>query len=339
MGKSKIVVAVFVFLLALVTVKLLTSQFTNPEKELDNQASQLQENLQEVVVNDSGKKLMVLKDVGEPFMDFFGLSDNDFRLISSAGFNLIESTFDICATDEDVAYFLNKANEYGLQIIMTAGAGEAEWGYSCDEVALADQKPVWQKEAVKNWVNKWKGNKAIYAWDISNEAGSVFPNADNRYYLTADQLKEAYQTVKEADPTRPVIIRMNGWFFYDYESNFFRAGNPFTTDVADIVMINAYSNVEDYFDDFVFTVTQRAINSIGEIDSDIKLIISLGVWEEKPLWFRPTAAQIKNDYNSLKNFDILGVAYFKYGAKNSEWYLPDYKTIWDELQKLNLETN
>lgn len=271
---------------------------------------------------------VVMKDVGEAYMDHFGLTREDFERMKNMGVTAIESNFDICATDEDVRYFLDESKRVGIGVIMTAGAGEAEWGFACDQHSYPeDQKPVWQKAAVINWINKWKSHSAIVAWDTSNEAGTTFPNASEDHkerMITVSQLQEAYKDVKQADPSRPVMIRMIGWYFYDHDSDFFRMGNPFAKGVADIVMVNAYSNVDEYFDDFVKTVTNRAISNIGMIDPHTKLIIALGAWEEGSMWRLPSPSRLEKEIHTVYEYDnILGVAYFKYGARGSEWYLPD----------------
>lgn len=290
---------------------------------------------------------ILLKDVGEAYMDHFGLSDQDFKQMKAAGVTHIEGNFDICASDEDVRYFLNQSQRYGLQVIMPAGAGEAEWGYDCDQESYSPtQGPVWQKNKVVAWVKKWKNHPAIYAWDISNEAGSVFPNArwnndmkgtvPDALYITAPQLQTAYRDVKLADAKHPLMIRMNGWFFYDNDSNFFRSGNPFAIDVADIVMINAYSNVEDYYSDFVDTVMDRAIDAVQRTDPDVDFIVSLGVWREPPLWYLPTKNQLNHDLKVVASFDEpLKLSFFKYGARGSEWYLPeDAPEIWKRIGEI-----
>lgn len=277
------------------------------------------------------KQIQIFKDVGEPYLYHFGLDETDFEKMKTLGVTHIQSNFDICASDEDVRYFLDMAQQYDLKVILPAGSGEAEWGYACDQEYPPDQKPVWQADAVINWITKWKTHPAVYAWDTSNEAGSVLPNADYEYYLTVEQLGKAYETVKIADPNRPVMIRMNGWFYYDYDENFFRHGNPFGKDVADIVMVNAYANVEDYYDDFVDTVISRANTSIHKIDPDVQIIASIGVWEELPLWHLPTSLEMENDYSALSDKNLLGVAYFKYGAREGDWYLPNYPEVWNQI--------
>lgn len=278
----------------------------------------------------------ILKDVGEAYMDNFGLTDADFQNMSKAGITIIEGNFDICATDEDVHYILSKSAQYGMKVIMPAGSGEAEWGYACDEEPYAaSQKPVWQSGLVTAFINKWKNNPAVYAWDTSNEAGSVLPNSE-KYKLTVPQLQTAYSDVKNADPKHPVMIRMNGWFFYDNDKDFFPDGNPFGTGVADIVMVNAYSNVEDYYPDFVRTVMRRSQTTISQIDSHISYIAALGVWSEPPLWVLPTPDQLSHDIYAAQNTkQPASLAFFKYGAKDSEWYLPkDAPQLWKIISAL-----
>jgi len=291
----------------------------------------------------------VLKDVGEAYMVRFGLTQKDFTDIKSAGFDVIEGNFDICAKDDDVRFFLDGAQAVGLEVILNAGAGEAEWGYPCGAEPTKDMVPTWQKAAVGAWVEKWKNHPALYAWDTSNEDGGTFPFGtggtdpdpawETKYALSAAQLQEAYKDVKSWDPAHPIMIRMNGWYFYDYPENFFRPGNAFGKDVADIVMINAYANVDEYFDDFVSTVLIRADRAIGAIDYGVQIIPALGVWEEPPIWVTPTIPQLINDYNqAAKAENLVGIAFFKYGAKGSKWYLPDSSLgapeLWMKLREI-----
>ena len=275
--------------------------------------------------------VVVLKDVGEAYMDHFGLSEKDFALIQSAGFNTIEGNFDICASEEDVEWFLDTAQEYNLRVILPAGSGEAEWGYACDEEPYPPtQNPAWNREGVKRWVYMWRDHPALLGWDTSNEAGSVFPNANGKNYLTLAQLQQAYRDVKSFDSEHPVMIRMNGWYFYDFDRDFFRRGNPFSEGVADVVMVNAYTNVDEYFDDFVTTVATRAISSIRLADPDAQFIFAVGVWREPPLWRLPTSEHLKHDIHSLERLSTpVVIGYFKYGAPASEWYLPeDAPELW-----------
>lgn len=272
-------------------------------------------------------KIKMLKDVGEAYMNHFGLTNTDFEQFKKLNVNLMEGNFDICATNEDIKYFLDNAHKNNIKVVMPAGSGEAEWSYACNkEPYPKSQKPVWNKDGVVKFVNKWKFHPAVYAWDTSNEAGSVLPNANPDTYanmLTLAQIQRAYVDVKAADPSHPIMNRHNGWFYYDDDKNFFKMGNPFTSNVADIIMINAYSNVDDYYSDFVSIVMYRSQKAISEVDPKVKFIVSLGVWNEPPLWSKPTIKELETDltqYKKLKNVE--GIAYFKYGAKNSEWYMP-----------------
>ncbi|NTV31336.1 hypothetical protein HGA91_05175 [candidate division WWE3 bacterium] len=284
----------------------------------------------------------MLKDVGEPFIDHLGLTPDDFKQIKDAGFTLIEGNFDICASDEDVKYFLDQSQSHGLLAVMPAGSGEAEWGYQCDVDPVKGQYPVWQKQQVQSWVKKWMSHPALYAWDTSNEAGGNFPfGQDLSYHVTAEQLNQAYTDVKAIDQKHPVMIRMNGWYFYDNEENFFDNGNPFAKNVADIVMLNAYSNVDEYFPDFVSTVVSRARASILKIEPSAAFIVALGVWEEPPLWFLPTQEHLQLDYNQAIAFEkVTGIAYFKYGASSSEseWFIQDddrgAPALWQFISRL-----
>jgi len=298
-------------------------------------------NVEEIKVGD--EYYLVMKDVGESYLDRFGLSPNDYKTMKAAGVDIIEGNFDICATPSDVLIFLENASSAGLKVILPAGAGEAEWGYPCDEDFSDTLKPIWQKDAVQAWVKKWSYHPAIFAWDISNEDGQNFPNAqrlddawaDNGYAVSLSQLQQAYKDVKAADPGRPIMIRMNGWYFYDYDSNFFRTGNAFGPGVADIVMINAYSNVEEYFHDLVATVSNRAFNSIKAINPNAKIIIALGAWGESPMWFKPTVQEFAADINQIKNIDdIYGIGIFKYGAEEGEWLMTkDASDLWSYMSE------
>ena len=311
-----------------------TLQNTQEEQTADEPEKVQATGSSAVAASALGNTFAILKDVGEAAYDHFGLTQKDFSAIKEAGFDVIEGNFDICAGSEDVQYFLDSSYNAGLKVILNAGAGEAEWGYSCDDNFIHEQKPLWQGAKVKQWVATWKGHPALYAWDTSNEDGGTFPFGtggvepdpqwETKFALSAAQLGQAYSDVKSVDQVHPVMIRMNGWYFYDYDEDFFRPGNSFGKNVADIVMVNAYSNVDEYFPDFVSTVLLRATRSIYAIDPKVTFIPSLGVWEEPPIWVKPTTAHLTNDYNqALKTENMVGVAFFKYGAPEGEdWYLP-----------------
>lgn len=324
MQKRLLIIALFALLVIILPI-LVINRLTIPASAMDQTPLVATPTAKPEIRTDK-----ILKDVGEAYMDHFGLTDTDFKAMKKAGATIIEGNFDICATDEDIAYFLKKAKQYNMKVIMPAGSGEAEWGYTCDEESYpTTQKPVWQKTAVTQFINKWKNNSTIYAWDTSNEAGSVMPNA-SKYLLTLPQLQAAYKDVKKADPNHPVMIRMNGWFFYDSATDFFKPGNPFGADTADIVMINAYSNVDDYYPDFVRTVLRRAQTTITQIDPSVTYIAALGTWNEPPLWTLHTPEHLVHDIYAAENGKQKAtLAFFKFGAKGSEWYLPtDAPLLW-----------
>ena len=59
-------------------------------------------------------------------------------------------------------------------------------------------------------------------------------------------------------------------------------------------------------------------------------------WKEPPLWIEPKGENLENEYRyllELKNLE--GIAFFKYGAKGSEWYLPQNSpTLWQKILDL-----
>jgi hypothetical protein len=286
----------------------------------------------------------ILKDVGEAYLDRFGLAPADFKNIKAAGFDTIEGNFDICAQPSDVVTFLDAAHDAGLKVILFAGAGEAEWGYPCDDNYSPTQKPVWQKSSVQGWVQQWSYHPALYAWDISNEDGQNFPNAqsddttwiERGHAISLAQLQEAYRDIKQVDSSHPVLIRMNGWFFYDYDSGFFREGNAFGKGVADIVMVNAYSNlIDEYFDDLVKTIASRSVASIHTIAPGIPVYISLGAWGEDPMWAKPSISHLKHDKDSALSVPgVSGIAIFKYGAEKGDWWMPrDASDLWNIVRE------
>lgn len=296
--------------------------------------------------------LTIMKDVGEPIYDYFGLTDSDFREIKSAQFDVIAVNFDICASDEDVNYLLEGAKKYGLKVFLPAGSGEAEWGYECESSSPSTQGPVWQKDKVQAWVKKWKDHPAVYGWDSSNEDGENLPNGSNnpslgegwtKFSLTSEQLATAYRDIKAVDPIHPIMIRMNGFWFYENEDNFFRAGNHFAAKAADIVMVNTYSNIFDSPNNqFVGQTIDKSLRAIKTVDSDVKVIASIASWEEKPTWHRPTGGELTIDINQVLNRKgkLGGLAYFKYGAKAGvEWHMPSQAKGSPELWQIIKDTN
>ena len=299
----------------------------------------------------SSLPIRMIKDVGEPQYDNFGLNEDDFKYIRDAGFNVIGVNFDICAHEDDVNFLLHTAQKYNLKVVMPAGSGEAEWGYACDTTIPLTQAPVWQKDKVQAWVKRWKDLPAVYGWDISNEDGQNLPNGENnpqikeewiKFALTTDQLQTAYRDVKAVDSNHPIIIRMNGFWFYENESNFFQSGNAFGNDVADIVMVNTYSNIlHPYDSEFVTDILNKAFHSIPQVDGSVKILPSIAAWKEPPLFDMPTIEHLQQDYNQAISFPgIYGMSYFKYGApKGNDWYIRDAgrgnPTIWKKLIEFN----
>lgn len=266
----------------------------------------------------------ILNGVGDSKLVDFGLTDQDFQQIAASGVTIIQTNFDICADDQNVMRFLNQSKNVGLSVVLPAGVGDTEWGYSCDKNTFpSTQKPEWQKSAIADWISKWKSHPALYGWATANEAGSYLPNANSKATLTLEQLKTAYSDVRSLDPDHPVIIYMNGKNFIDHEDNYFWSGNPFSDDVADIVIVTAHSNFGRYDASFVAKITSRAKSSIFTTSPNTRLVISLAAWKQDPTWALPITSNLQSEIKKVSDHqDIIGIAFFKYGAKGSGWHLP-----------------
>src|SRR3989344_5231365 len=160
--------------------------------------------LANIQIVSAGPVVAILKDVGEAALGHFGLVQKDFSDIRSVGFDVIEGNFDMCATDANVRFFLDNANAADLKVILNAGAGEAEWGYPCDEEPPEGLRPVWQREAVWEWVSKWKDHPALYAWDTSN-VDDYFKD------FVSTVLIRATRSIYALDPDTKIIPALGVW--------------------------------------------------------------------------------------------------------------------------------
>lgn len=129
---------------------------------------------------------------------------------------------------------------------------------------------------------------------------------------------------------------MNGWFFYENKDNPFIRGNPFDTQVTDVVMVNAYSNVDEYFPDFVEETLSIAKKKLKEKDNKVKIFAALGAWSEPPLWKKPSIEHLGHDVDAIRKVgEVESYGFFKYGARGSEWYMPESAPeVWTFISKL-----
>lgn len=264
------------------------------------------------------------------------IDDKDLNLISQMGFSVLASEEGVNDIDtEEMKHTLDRIYKHGLKMIVDAGFSSGAWGYKEDGSDDPEQEPVWQKEKMQNWVLELKDHPAIYGWDISNEAGENLPNG-NRYRISLAQLKQASIDIRQIDSTRPVMIRMHYW---DEEDGDFGRQNPFAPEIADIVMLNLYSNYSldgqtALLPDMVNDSAKILIDKIAAIDPNVKIWLSLAAFEEQPMFLNPSVTGIRQDIQSvLKLANIESIGFFGWGEPMSNWYLPrDGKEILSAIQ-------
>lgn len=254
--------------------------------------------------------------------------------------------------EEDVARaraFLDRAHTADLKVVMDGGFSEAAWGYDYDEGFSEDQLPVWQEDLVEEWVYALKDHPALFTWDISSEDGENFPNGagsslwPEKSSLTIEQLKTASATVRAVDPQHPILLRMHYW---DPSPNPFGAGNWFADGIADIVMINLYSNyAEDHktpnLPDMVREHGQRHIDEVRLVDPDATIWIAVAAFEAETgggYFLRPTASDLRRDIKAVKALSgISGIGFLEWGPNvwtAPFWYLPrDGEDLWQAIQE------
>lgn len=254
------------------------------------------------------------------------VTDADLQQISNLGVTIVEGEWGISeASSEEVTALLDKLQAKNLKLLMNFSDG-ASWGYKEDGTDNSNLPPTWQAQKVKSFIEKIKNHPALFGYDIANESGENFPNSD-QFRLTINDLKKAAETVRNIDPTKPIVIRLR----YDDIPIFFKT-NAFADNIADIVMINIYSN---YTEDGTTRAmpkmmedAQAIVDSIKNIDSDIKIWIAVGTFKEQPLFIKPKSEWLSEDINIVKKIpDVTGLVFFgwgpeRYPTQGQGWYLP-----------------
>ncbi len=257
------------------------------------------------------------------------VSDEDLDSLARLGIAVIEGEWGMDeATPAGALQLLDRVAERKMKLIVNF-SDEAGWGYGSEEKTPLDQKPVWQRERVEGYIRLIKHHPAIFGYDISNEAGENLPNGI-RYRITETSLKAAVVSVRNMDPTRPIIVRMHYWDKIDGD---FTTANPFTSGIADIVILNLYSN---YSEDQKTPLIKNMIRDFGKVlvgkiravDPKVKIWISLAAFRELPLFIKPTAENLTRDLTeALKINGISGISFFGWGPERYPdeppgWYLP-----------------
>jgi hypothetical protein len=268
------------------------------------------------------------------------ISTQDFTEMKEGGIEILTTEWGMEVKDNKARAFLDKAHNAGLKVVMDAGFSHTAWGFSSDDWdnLPPGKEPVWQKDRVQEWVNEFKDHPAVFGWDICNEFGENLPSgaaAENTHWpetaITVDQLKQARADVLQVDPDKPILIRMN---HQSFEKRFGYIEHNFAPDIAEIVMLNLYSNYMEngrvVWSDAIKLVGQEDIDALKNTDPSTKVWIALAAFEDKGLFDRPTPENLLDDIEeTYKLRDNSGVGFFCWGptfpdSKSGRvWYLPE----------------
>jgi len=256
------------------------------------------------------------------------VTDADLDAMESAGIGIIEGEWGMAdATPQKVLALLDRANARGMKLIMNFTENSA-WGYAYGEMG-AHQAPQWQKAEVQAYVRAIMKHPALFGYDVSNEAGENLPNGGT-FRITSAQMKEAADSVRAIDALRPILIRMHYWDRFDGD---FTEKNPFTDGIADIVMLNLYSNwsadgAKVGIPNMISLSAQDLVDKIRGVDPDAKVWLALGAFRESPFFLRPSASDLARDIRSaLTVKGVTSISFFGWGPERYPdegpgWYLP-----------------
>lgn len=278
------------------------------------------------------------------------VSLKDMREMRSAGITVLTTEWGMDEELAPVQAFLDRAQRAGLKVVMDGGFSDAAWGYDYDQRFPESQRPVWQEALVTEWVSAWKDHPALLGWDIASEDGENLPNGGGsplwpgKSSLSIRQLKKARATVTAADPRHPILLRMHYW---DPSPNPFGPGNWFADGIADIVMLNLYSNYSEnkrtpLFPEMIPEEGQRVLNDLRRVDPDAAVWIAVAAFEAEthpPGYFlKPKASDLRRDTQTVKALSgISGIGFLEWGPQQSAkpyWYLPrDGRDLWRVIRE------
>jgi hypothetical protein len=277
------------------------------------------------------------------------LPQKDFNDMKKAGIEVLATEWGM---EQDVAKtraFLDQAHKAGLKVVMDGGFSASAWGFSDDDWGNlpAGKRPVWQKNRVQEWINALKDHPAILAWDICNEFGENLPsgagvkNSDwPKSMITIEQIKQAKADVLEADPTRPIHVRMYGW---DVDKMPSHVSALLDNKIADIISLNLYSNYLSQGKLQWPTVIEDAgayfVDAIKQKSPGVKVWVSLAAFQYPPIFQRPTIDSLTRDIDNSAAIEKLdGITFFCWGPVNQwddkcDWYLPATGAdLWQTIQ-------
>ncbi len=246
------------------------------------------------------------------------ISDNDLDRLAQAGIKVVGGYHGLEQGADKTLVWLDRLEQRGMQAIINL-ANESSW---TDPDTIY---PEWQSDKVVDFVKKIRHHPAIWGYDISNEAGE---NLVNGYKygqrITLSQLRQAASDVRQADPQRPLLLRMHYW---DDEDGDFGPDNPFAAGLVDVVMLNLYSNYsldgrKPSLPNMIADSGQKIINKIRQVDPNVKIWLAVAAFAEKPKFLLPAKADLTRDVSAALLLDIDGLGFYGWGSPLYHWYLP-----------------
>lgn len=255
------------------------------------------------------------------------VSEADLDAMQRLGIEIVEGEWGMDeASIPEVRALLDRLNDRGMQLIVNF-SDNAGWGYS--GTWQATQAPEWQHDRVLAYVEALSGHPGVFGYDVCNEAGTNLPNGE-RYAITAAQMRKAADSVRSVDPAKPVLIRMHYWDEYDGD---FTRDNPFEAGIADIVMLNLYSNYSHggavrATPDMISQSTVSLLRKIQDRDPDSEVWVSIAAFREDPHFLEPKPETFARELSYVRSLSaVSGIAFFGWGPERYPeaghgWYLP-----------------
>ncbi len=274
----------------------------------------------------------------------------DFYEMKSACIDIVTTEWGMEENVNDVKTFLDRANNAGLKVVLDGGFSYAAWGFTDNDWdRLPEGKgPIWQKNRVQNWIRTFKDHPAVYAWDICNEYGENLPSGsaavNSRWpktVITLDQLWQAKKDVLQIDDSKPILLRMYSW---DLNEPPFGPHRPYEAGLANIVMLNLYSNyAEDnkiMWPDVIQDSGAEFVSAVKKVDPHAEVWVALAAFASPDMFLRPTRQSLAFDIReTLKLPGLDGIAFFEWGPANQydpreDWYLPETGTdLWEVIKE------
>lgn len=253
------------------------------------------------------------------------VSDSELDLIAQTGFQLLLPEWGVDdAQASQVLALLDRLESRGLAMVLDGGFSAGAWGFAEDGTDQG-KSPVWQEAKMSAWVNALKAHPALYAWDISNEAGENFDLGRHNFRLSLADLQTASSAMRSLDPTHPLILRMHYW---DDEDGDFNQLNPFSPGLADIVVLNLYSNYSldgatPLLPEMIQDSASLLINKITAVDGAVDIWLSLAAYRELPFFVKPSPDALQRDIlAALRLNSLSSLGFFGWGSLDYGWYLP-----------------